>query len=141
MTPYNITTREEYEYAVSKGYEPMRDRHFTMDIKLRRELQKEKYPSNTEENNIKFYHYAWKIAKPKVCEECGMPLLQYSSSFISHICSRGAYPEMAYDLRNFNILCQSCHNKWENPITRQTMRIRFKNQKLIETLKREYERD
>lgn len=134
-----IETREEYDYCVSRGYEPLRDKRFDLDHDLRVEIQREKFGrGNKEENNIRFYHYAWKIAEPKVCEECGRRLEGYSSVFISHICSRGAHPELAYDLRNFNLLCHRCHSLWESPITRKGMRIYNKNLRTIEQLKKEY---
>lgn len=134
-----VNTREEYDYCVMRGFEPLRDKWFDLDHKLRLELQEEKFGrGNKEENNIRFYRYAWKIAEPKVCEECGLPLREYSSVFISHICSRGAHSNLAYDLRNFNLLCHKCHETWENPLTRKDMKIYLKNEKIIQKLKREY---
>ena len=135
-----ITERWEYDYVKSRGIEPLRDSHFDVAFALRKELQKEIFGvGNTEANNIRFYHYAWEITKIHVCEECGKPIPQYSSTAISHILSRGAYAPMAYDLRNFNLLCYECHAKWENPLTRTKMRIWEKNSGVISTLKQEYQ--
>ena len=131
-----------YDYLIAKGIEPMRDFHFKVDFALRKSLQNRLFGvGNTEANNIKFYRYAWDISKIHVCEECGKPLYGYSSVHISHILSRGAYPSMAYDLRNFNLLCYDCHQKWESPITRPSMRIFFKNKRVISELKTEYKQN
>lgn len=135
---YNITTKEEWKYCKSRGIEPMRNKHFTMDINLRRQLQREIFGvGNTEEHNIKFYHYAWDCCRVHVCEECGKPLRQYSSCYISHILSRGANADMGYDLRNFNLLCFEHHQQWENG-DRKKMRIYNKNLKTINELKKDY---
>ena len=134
-----ISERWEYDYVVSRGIEPMRDLHFEMDIALRKSLQNEKFGvGNTEANNIRFYHYAWEVSKIHVCEECGRTIPAYTSTAISHILSRGAYAPMAYDLRNFNLLCYDCHQRWESPVTRTSMRIYEKNQKIIAELKKDY---
>lgn len=52
--------------------------------------------------------------------------------------TRGAYPEMAHDPRNINILCFEMHNRWENG-DRQKMRIYPGNVRVIELLKKEYQ--
>lgn len=54
----------------------------------------------------------WDI-KPHWCENCGKPLKDYSPAFISHIKTRGAHTELRYDPINSNMLCFSCHRKWE----------------------------
>lgn len=135
-----IKTRQDYDAFKALGYEPLRDTHFSMNHSLRVEIQKEIFGvGNKEENNIRFYRYAWKVANPKNCENCGVPLERYSSVHISHILSRGAHPNMAYDLRNFNLLCYRCHEQWESPLTREGMRIYTKNQRIIEKLRKEYD--
>lgn len=135
-----IKTRQDYDAFKALGYEPLRDTHFSMNHSLRVEIQKEKFGvGNKEENNIRFYRYAWKIAEPKVCEECGKPLYAYSSVFISHICSRGAHCSLAYDLRNFCLLCYEHHQMYENPITRKGMRIYNKTERIREKLRKEYD--
>lgn len=134
-----IETREEYEYCKERGYEPLRDARFPMSHELRLELQREFFGrGNNEENNLRFYKRAWEVAEPKVCENCGRPLYKYASWSVSHILSRGAHPELAYDLRNFNLLCYSCHCAWELPTTRKEMTIYNKNEKTIKLLKDEY---
>lgn len=139
MDKFKIETEEEYRYCIGRGIEPMRSRYFQMDISLRKKLQRQKFGSgNTEQGNLKFYRYAWSISKIRVCEECGKPLWDYSSVHISHILSRGAYAECAYDLRNFNLLCFECHQTWENSLTRKDMRIYNKNLRTIEELKKDY---
>lgn len=133
-----ISTREEYDYCVARGYEPLRDMRFPMDINLRKEIQEEKFgKGNHRANNMRFYRYAWGICKDKVCEECRRPLYEFSPTFISHILSRGAHPACAYDCRNFNLLCLNCHSVWENG-DRENMRIYTKNQEIIKALKKDY---
>ena len=73
-----ITTREEYDYVVSRGYEPLMDARFPMDIHLREEIQREFFGKNTMADNTKFYK--WCIEhKPNICEECGKPI-RYASA-------------------------------------------------------------
>lgn len=50
----------------------------------------------------------------------------------------GAYPEMAHDPRNINILTFEMHNRWENG-DRKNMRIYPANVRLIELMKSEYQ--
>ena len=52
--PDMITTREEYDYVVSRGYEPLTDARFPMDIHLREEIQREFFGKNTMADNAKF---------------------------------------------------------------------------------------
>ena len=66
------------------------------------------------------------------------PLSQYSAVHVSHILSRGAFPEMAKDPRNFNILCLEHHNQWENG-KRESMRINRYNEMIICLLRRDYQ--
>lgn len=141
--PYHITERYEYDVVVSKGYEPLVDtRHFTLDIKLRIEIQKELFNHCTYgrgdvmQANERFFRWVW-AHKPHICEETLRPLREYSAVYCSHILTRGAHPEMAHDPRNINILCFEAHNKWENG-ERKKMRIYEKNQRTIELLKKEY---
>lgn len=134
-----IATREEYDFCKSRGHEPLADRHFDVDIHLRVALQREMFGNgNHESNNIKFYAWAW-AHKGNICEECMRPLRNYSAVHVSHILTRGAFPEMAYDVRNVNILCARCHNEWENGY-RQRMRIYRSNQVTIDELRKEYEK-
>lgn len=83
-----------------------------------------------------FYLVAWSI-KPHVCEECGMVLKAFSPAYVSHIISKGAFPGLRTDLRNYNLLCLQCHQQWEFG-TRSQMKIWTENEKIIETLKREF---
>lgn len=137
MEPVNIYTREEYDYCKQRGYEPLVDRRFAMDIRLRVCIQRELFGTgHTPEENDKFYRFCW-AHKRHVCEETMRPLKQYSATYVSHILTKGAHPEMAHDPRNVNILCFEMHNKWENG-DRKSMRIYAINQLTIEQLKREY---
>ena len=67
------------------------------------------------------------------------PLKEYSATYISHILTRGAHPEMAHDPRNINILCFRHHNQWEHATTRRTMRIYRGNLLKVQELKKEYD--
>lgn len=133
-----VTERYEYDWLVSRGQEPLIDTfHFTLDIKLRKEIQRELFGNGrTQESNERFYRWCW-AHKPHICEETMRPLHEYSAVYISHILSRGAYAEMATDPRNVNILCLEAHNRWENG-NRKRMRIYNKNQMTIELLKQDY---
>lgn len=138
MNPIEINTRQDYDYCLSNGFEPLADNRFIVEHKLRVEIQQELFgKGNSEEQNIKFYRWAWN-RRPHYCEECMKPLNAYSAVHVSHILSRGSRPEMAYDIRNINILCYNCHSKWENG-DRESMRINAKNELTIAELKREYE--
>ena len=134
-----IDTREEYDYVCRLGYEPLIDRRFIMAHALRVEIQREKFgEGNHEENNVRFYRWVWEH-KPHWCEECMRPLTEYSAVYVSHISSRGAAPELAYDFRNTNILCGRCHSTWEHG-RRENMRIFPANKLITKQLKKEYEK-
>lgn len=138
MDQIRISTRDEYNYCRTLGYEPLVDKRFAMDIHLRVDVQRELFGTgHTPEENEKFYRWCWDH-KPHWCEETMRPLHQYSAVYVSHILTRGAHPEMAHDPRNVNILCFEKHNQWENG-DRERMRIWRSNQLQIQTLKTEYE--
>ena len=137
MIPVVIDTREEYEYCKAHGIEPLIDRRFGMEIHLRVFVQRALFGrGHTPEENEKFYRWCW-LHKPHICEECMRPLAQYSATYVSHILTRGAHPEMAHDPRNVNILCFKHHSQWENG-KRENMRIFTSNQLLIKQLTSEY---
>lgn len=138
MQPYFISERWEYDYIVSRGFEPLLDtKHFRMDIRLRIAIQREKFGTgHTPEENEKFYRWVWEH-KPHYCECCMRPLPNYSATFVSHILTRGAHPETAYDCRNVNIFCFLHHSMWENG-NRKNMRIYRHNLRIIDELKKEY---
>lgn len=140
MEPFVIDTRELYDYARSRGYEPLIDRHFSLEINLRVSIQRELFGAgHTPEENERFYRWCWEH-KLHVCEECMRPLREYSATYVSHILTKGAHPAMAHDPRNVNILCFSHHNTWENG-KRENMRIYRSNMIVIETLKQEYQNE
>lgn len=137
MDAIEINTREEYDYAKGRGFEPLNDRRFQMDIALRVSIQQELFGTgHTPAENEKFYRWCWEH-NPHYCQECMKPLAQYSATYVSHILTRAAHPEAAHDCRNVNILCFSHHSVWENG-DRESMRIYASNQLIIEKLKREY---
>lgn len=137
MSPVVIDTREQYDYVRSRGYEPLIDKRFAINIHLRVSIQRELFGTgHTPQENERFYKWCWEHY-PHICMETMRPLRQYSATFVSHILTRGAHPEMAHDPRNVNILCFEMHNKWENG-NRETMRIYRINQLTIQQLKDEY---
>lgn len=143
MEPYFITERFEYDYCVARGHEPLLDiRNFRLDIRLRVELQREIFGKcvfgrgEVPVANERFFRWIWEH-KPHRCEETLRPLPYYSATFCSHIMTRGAYPEIAHDPRNINILCFEMHNRWEHG-DRENMRIYPGNVRLIELMKSEY---
>lgn len=137
MEPFVIDTRELYDYARKRGYEPLIDRRFAMEIHLRVSIQRELFGrGHTPEENERFYRWCWEHY-PHICSETMRPLRQYSATYISHILTRGAHPEMAHDPRNVNILSFEMHNRWENG-DRQNMRIYQMNQLTIKKLINEY---
>lgn len=137
MNPVEIGTRAEYDYCVSRGYEPLIDRRFVMAHTLRVSVQRELFGNgHSAAENEKFYRWCWEHY-PHICSETMRPLRGYSAVYVSHILTRGAHPEMAHDPRNINILSFEAHNRWENG-DRENMRIYRSNMLLIEELKREY---
>jgi len=143
MSQIYLSTIEEYEYCNKRGYIPLLDAHFRLEISLRIEIQRELFGQcvfgrgeDIQKANERFYRWMWRN-KAHQCEETMKPLNNYSSIYISHILTRGAHPEMAHDPRNINILCQEMHNLWENG-NRLSMRIYQKNIKTIELLTSEY---
>lgn len=144
MEPYLLTDRDEYQYCINRGFNPLIDiRNFTMDIRLRVEIQRELFGhcitgrgANIMAANERFFRWVWEH-KPHQCEECLKPLRNYSAVYCSHILTRGAYPEMAHDARSINILCFEHHSLWENG-DKTKMRIYPGNIRLIELMKNEY---
>lgn len=137
MEPYLITTRAEYELCKAHGIEPLLDRRFAMDIRLRVAIQRELFGTgHTPQENERFYRWCWDHY-PHQCAECMRPLKQYSATYVSHILTRGAHPETAHDCRNVNILCFSHHSVWENG-NRKNMRIYQRNLQIVQELKKEY---
>lgn len=134
---YQITTREEYDYAVARGYEPLLGGCLEMEHGLRLAIQQEKFGTgHTPQENERFYRWCWEHL-PHQCEECLRPLKNYSAVYVSHIYSRGAHPALAHDPRNVNILCDQHHAVWENG-NRKAMRIYEGNVLKRERLIKEY---
>lgn len=141
---YIVDKREEYDALKQRGIDILFwNRELVLTHRLRVEIQQDIFGrGNHQDANQKFYRMAWEgsaapMDRGHFCQECHRHLENYSATYISHILSRGAHPEMAYDLRNFNILCPACHQKWENG-DRQKMRIWNKNEIIMNTLKKEY---
>ena len=142
---FEVTSREDYEALKKRGFDILfYYKNLRLNIDLRKELQEEIFgKGNHQERNQKYYRMAWEHSLTQngqghYCEECRKPLEKYSATYVSHILSRGAYPEMAYDLRNHNILCAQCHRNWECVSKRENMRIYNRNKSLIRQLKKDY---
>lgn len=139
-----ITTREEYNYCVQRGFNPLLDYSvFKMDVALRVDLQNELFGHSALGRgdivaaNNRFFRWIWDN-KPRICEETMRPLgSEFAAVYCSHIMTRGAFPEMAIDPRNINLLTPESHNKWEFG-DRTKMRIYPKNKKIIDLLISEY---
>lgn len=126
-----------YQYAKKRGYEPLIDKRFIIDIDTRIDIQQRLFgKGHSPEENERFYRYCWNIY-PHVCAECCKPLRQYSAVYISHIKTRGSHPALAHDCRNVNILCFEHHSMWENG-NRERMRIYPGNQRIIRELLQDY---
>lgn len=143
MEPYLLTDRDEYDYCIQRGYNPLLDiRNFRMDIRLRVAIQRELFGhcvfgrGNIPQANERFFRWVWEH-KPHQCEECLKPLRNYSAVYCSHILTRGAYPEAAHDARNINILCFEHHSQWGNG-DKSKMRIYAGNVRTIDLIKKEY---
>lgn len=144
MEPYLITDRDEYQYCIKRGFQPLLDiRNFRLEIGLRVEIQREIFGhcitgrGDIPAANERFFRWVWEH-KPHQCEETMRPLANYSAVYCSHILTRGSHPEIAHDPRNINILSFESHNRWENG-DRQNMRIYPGNMRLIELMKTEYQ--
>ena len=144
MEPYLITDRDEYQYCIQRGFQPLLDiRNFRLEIGLRVEIQREIFGhcvfgrGDIPAANERFFRWVWEH-KPHQCEETMRPLANYSAVYCSHILTRGSHPEIAHDPRNINILSFECHNRWENG-DRENMRIYPGNMRLIELMKAEYQ--
>lgn len=136
-----INNIEDYDYAIKYGFNPFLDPTFIIDIETRYYLQKELFQvkGNLKKSDVKFYRFCWKWLD-HYCEETGIYLRDYSAVFVSHILSRGAYPEMRWDIRNINILSFKAHQEWEFGTfeKKQNMKIWSKNEAIIESLRLEY---
>lgn len=137
---HKIETREEYDYCLSRGFEPLVDDRFTMAHSLRVEIQKERFGGNNAQGNDKFYKFCL-YHLPLVCRECGRPIRNPSAYNVSHILTRGSHPDMAHDPRNVYILCPDHHNQYEHRTTRVRMRINDLAEERISLLKKEYYAD
>lgn len=143
-----VETDAEYRFCTARGHDPLVSPHFTVEIGLRKQLQKEIFGhciigrGNIPQANQRYYLYMWDN-KPHICENCQLPLRHYSAKFISHIFTKGGFPEMAHDPRNCNILCFDCHNLWEygSKEERKAMRIYPTNQVIINVLLSDYKNE
>lgn len=144
--PITIDSWDSYLYAQSRGYEPLiNDRLFTLPISLRQEIQ-----SATFSNDVQFYHWFYNVHPTRCCEETGQPIRKdqalsetnrFSAANVSHILTRGNYPEMRYDPRNCNLLLFEIHGIWENAVEaeQKKLKIWYPNQQRIETLLTDYQ--
>jgi len=127
-----IRSLEGFKMANEYGFNPFLDDNFDMDIKTRVSIQNQMFKSDA-----MFYRYCW-THLPQFCEETGLKLMSYSAKYVSHILSRGAFPEMRFDIRNINILSFEMHKKWESH-QKKEMYIYRQNEEKIKLLKYEYQ--
>lgn len=135
-----VNTREEYDDLLKHGIDALSDNRYHLEIGLRRAIQKEKFGGNNDEGNAKFYAYCLHHF-PMVCENCGKPIRYPWATNVSHILTRGAHPEMAFDPRNISILCAECHSLYEHSTTRGRLRMWYveKTERIKEELKKDYQ--
>ena len=122
------------EIVLIRGFDN-KDSDVYMPIDVRAEIQREMFGKYADSKS-RFYRWVWEH-KSHFCEETGKYLMNYSASFISHILSRGAYPAMAFDPRNTNVLSFESHQKWEFG-DRQSMKIFQTNIIVTDKLRVEY---
>lgn len=94
-------------------------------------------------NNDREVYYKVFLTKPPYCEECGVKLpdkfedddgkIIYIHQY-SHILSKGSYPELRDNVKNFNRLCHGCHYNWEFG-NRTNMKINQQNVEIIQELR------
>lgn len=141
MEIIKIDIIEGYNLCLSEGLNPLLDPRFNLDHDLRVSIQNKLFggsplgQKNVAAGNVKFYKWVWKH-KEHECEECGLPLENYWSGFVSHILGRKPHPDKRWDIRNCNILCGIHHKQWETEP--ESMKIWTKNQNTIKKLKSEY---
>lgn len=93
--------------------------HEMFEIVDRKIIIQQIFGKSSPVNDHSYYKWCWDN-KFHWCENCGKPLKEYSSKYISHINTRGAWTEFRYDPLNSNMLCFKCHSNWENlPIERK----------------------
>jgi hypothetical protein len=142
-----IATKEEFFYCLNYNINPLFwNRIIKVNITLRIELQNEIFKPHLgiEQANNRYYQYCYENSL-KVCVNCGMPsnylkndeeITQIAKN-VSHIITRGSNPNMAFDLRNHNILCFKCHSKWESEKNKE-MLIYYDNKVIIKELREDY---
>lgn len=126
-----INSLDDFKTSTKYGFNPFLDEQHEMTIQVRIMIQNEMFKSDSQ-----FYKYCWNNL-PHFCQESGLKLRSYSACFVSHILSRGAFPEMRYDIRNINILSLPAHVQWESE-KKVDMYIYKKNLTIINKLKNEY---
>ena len=139
-----ISSMDNYLDAMNEGGQPLYDfKNYEVDIQLRIDIQNQLFgksllgKGDIVKANDKYYHWCWEN-KLNVCEECGKPLHNYWSGYISHILSRGSNAQLAHDPRNSRILCNEHHELAENENTHRLLKIYQVDLIIIEILKHEY---
>ena len=76
MKPVVIHTREDFESAIKRGFNPLCEDawRLPMAIDIRREIHREMFGKNDAAGNKTFYKYGL-AHKQVVCEECGCPTM------------------------------------------------------------------
>lgn len=113
-----------------KGHEPKKPQPIAKFSAKKKESMKDDkqyyrwaIASNIAKNNGKCY-----------CEECGVEIQEPIGMNVSHILSKGAWPEFYNHQLNHNILCLKHHHQWEFG-DKKSMKIYKPNQLKIEQIK------
>lgn len=136
----NINSIEEYKSVKAGWVEPLSFfQLFEIEPSVRKQIIKSMFPVSNPENDSKFYRWMWDI-NAHWCENCGKPLKTYWAGYISHIMSRGAHTECRYDPLNVNILCNTCHSKWETGTLKEkrSMYVYWTNIERMDILRKSY---
>jgi len=86
--------------------------------------------------DIEWYKEMWKKSS-KRCMECGLRILHFHPMFISHIITKGSFPQLRHHPENFMIYCMNCHQMWEFG-ERKKMKTYQEAIEIAERLKREF---
>jgi len=86
--------------------------------------------------DLEWYKEQWNKSS-KRCMECGLLIRHFSPMFISHIITKGSFPQLRHHPENCMIYCMNCHQTWEFG-DRKKMRTYDQAQEIAERLKREY---
>ena len=85
-------------------------------LKRQSEKNKEKKKKD-KETTIKLHRWfieLWKKLNPKVCWQCGAPLITFSTGYFDHLLEKGKYPQFEFEEDNIFVCCLDCHSNTGN---------------------------